>query len=289
MAAPQTTAGITTEPAFVDPSLIIFPVKTTVYSQAPPTTVIKFTPTRGSLILNIETEGLNPFLHKIIAIGIQDPMVPNEQPIIIMNEDESFMVASLFYLIQEMNYKELVGYGLGFDYMFLYTKALKYNIPCKEFVDMKLNDLMQTVAQVKSSFVYKPQQPPKLSDLADYLWNFPKYITDLEMIKRYSEGDTETAYRFASDQITRILALYTLTSNVSNTPFALNLSGSASHNNQESFSNPPIEKSLLTFPEANAAPTWTARCPNDLSEWDVSMNLSEFVCPIDKTVIKRGS
>lgn len=48
-----------------------------------------------------------------------------------------------------------------------------------------------------------------------------------------------------------------------------------------------LEASRLTIPEANAPETWHAKCPVDLSEWDVPLDVLEFTCPIDGTILKK--
>lgn len=245
-------------------------------------------PEKKGLIINIETNGFRPWEHRIIAIGLQNPMVPSENPTVIMLADEKSMVEALFNLIKENGYNELIGYGLSFDYRFLLIKAMKYGIDCKEFYDMELYDLMQAVAQGKFSFVYKPQSPPSLSNLADYLWGYPKPFTDLEMMKYYALGQFDKVIEFTSGQITRILALYYLFRKVSETEFIMTVSGSDLLGASPSTPNDGSTESLLTIPEAHLPETWLATCPVDLSQHNVPITQSEFTCPIDGTIIKRA-
>ena len=239
------------------------------------------------LIVNIETTGLRPWKHRIIAIGLQDPLVPNELPIVIMLDSEEEMIRQLFTFIQNGGYNELIGYGFSFDHRFIYIKGLKFQIGLKEWVKMTIFDTMQLAAQVKMAFVYKAQQPPKLSELADYLWGFPKRITDIEMIKLWAQGQFEPVLAFTSAQVTRILALYLTMEGLGNTLFSQLTSGPSLLS--APLSPPDIGNtlSLLTIPEANSPETWTAKCPVDLSEHEVPITQEEFKCPIDGTVLKR--
>ena len=242
---------------------------------------------RKQLIVNIETTGFRPWKHRIIAIGYQDPMVPNEPPNVIMFDDEKQIIEALFTVVKEGKYNELVGYGLSFDFRFLFIKAMFYNIDASEFFDMDLFDLMQVAAKVKMAFVYKPQQPPKLSELADYLWNFPKAFSDTDMIKFWASGDLEKVRQFTSEQITRIFLLYLTFRKVTENPFVPSPLGIASEGSS-SITNPQSsETSKLTIPEANLPETWTAKCEIDLSEHEVPITQEEFTCPIDGTIIKR--
>ena len=280
------SATITAEPAFIDPSKILFPV-----ARAPTAPAIPRPPgvperPGKSLILNIETEGYRPWEHKIICIGIQDPLVPNSLPVVIMHPDEAFMIASLFMVIKEGNYDELVGYGLSFDFRFLLIKAMKHNINCKEFYDCKLLDLMQAAAQGKFEFMYKPQSPPSLSDLADYLWSYPKPFTDLEMIKYWRSGQSERVLEFASGQITRILALYILFHRVSGNSFDILPSGSVGSTNTPL--SPPMESvnSKLTIPEAHSPELIKLRCPDCMAEVEVPKGTASAICSICGGVMK---
>lgn len=286
MAEATAVGTITAEPAYVDPSKILFPVvrPPTAPPIIPP--AIPWAPEKKALILNIETEGYRPWEHKIIAIGIQDPLVPNSLPVVIMHPDEAFMISSLFMVIKEGDYGELVGYGLSFDFRFLLIKAMKHNINCKEFYDCKLLDLMQAAAQGKFEFMYKPQSPPSLSDLSDYLWKYPKPFTDLEMIKYWRQGQDEKVLEFASSQITRILALYILFHRVSGNTFDILPSGSVGQSSLGSFPRSSPTESKLTIPEAHLPELTTLRCPNCMAEVEVPKGTASKLCTICGGVMK---
>jgi len=274
------------EPAFVPETEIIIPLKRVLARPTP----APFTPTpveKRRLILNIETTGLKPWEHRIIAIGYQDPEEPTSFPSVIMLDDETRMIEAILGVIQDGGYNELVGYGLSFDYRFILLRAMKHGIPIKEFYDASLYDLMQAMAQGKFAFVYFPQKPPKLSDLADFLWSYPKPFTDLEMIKFYAAGEHEKVVEFTKSQINRILALYYQFRATSETTFSPIPLFQASSGGGTSGNSPPTTSSLLTIPEAQPPDSWIAKCPVDLSEHVVSHDITEFRCPIDGTTIQR--
>ena len=177
------TASITAEPAYVDPSQIIFPLIRPPVTPAitPPGVPAPFE--NRHLIINIETTGFDPLKDRIISIGIQNPLLPDELPVVLMHEKEEVMLNSLFTVIKEGGYGVLVGYGMSFDYRFILVKAMKHNIECKEFYDCDLLDMGQAMAQGKFEFVYFAQRQPKLSDVGDFFWSYPKPFTDLEMLK----------------------------------------------------------------------------------------------------------
>jgi len=262
----NTTASISEEPVWVHEDLIIVPLSKVSKKPIVPTISEPEISDKKSLILNIETTGLKPWEHRITTIGLQDPMMPNSEPFIIMLEDEETMLQAFFSIVAEEGYNEFIGYNLGFDFRFLLLRAMKYQIPCSEFYWCELFDLMQVMAQGKTSFVYNPQKPPSLSDIADFFWEYPKTITDLEMIQAYLTGDLEVVREFAIAQIIRTNALYHLFKYVSITP-----SNVLASNNTNSFENPLFENatasySKLTIPEASTPNQTLYKCPNCMAE-----------------------
>ena len=49
----------------------------------------------------------------------------------------------------------------------------------------------------------------------------------------------------------------------------------------------PAGAERLAVPELKIVPTWTARCPVDLSAWEVSVEQEFFRCPIDGSILRR--
>ena len=171
-----------------------------------------------SLIINIETTGLKPWEQRIISIGVQDPLNTTEQPIVLIELDEASMIMQLLEIIKSGGYTDVIGYGYAFDLRFLVLRAMKLGINCKQFVELRIFDLMQSMAQVLPKFVYKAKQPPSLSDVSDFLFGYPKPFSDLEMMKFYASGRLDKVIEFTSSQITRIMLLYHLFRNITETP-----------------------------------------------------------------------
>jgi len=320
MVTGTTKAEIIFEAAYIDPSRIIQPKTDTATTLTGPDTT-SFSDTvvpmahnpiiEGSrrLILNIETNGLDPFVNRIVTIGIQDPLKPSEPPIIIMLDDEEYMIKLLFTMIQDGDYNDLVGYGLSFDYRFILIKAMKYNIGCQDFYNCGLIDLMQAVAQGKFSYMYFPQKATSLSKVSAYFWGFPKIFPDLQLLKYYAEGDMEKVREFAIDQIVRTFALYSLFFRLIYSKFDPDTLGTpkepenlpgTSQDTITSFSSgsesvsavsngvPPAEiNSLLTIPEVSDTNVLNFKCPQCLAEWSNTQLNGSTICPICGTELKR--
>ncbi len=171
-----------------------------------------------SLIINIETTGLKPWEQRIVSIGVQDPLNTTEQPIVLIELDEASMILQLLDIIKSGGYTDVIGYGYAFDLRFVVLRAMKLGINCKQFVDLRIFDLMQSMAQVLAEFIYKGKQPPSLSDVCDFLFSYPKPFSDLDMIKFYKLGRLDKVIEFTSSQITRIMLLYHTFKNITETP-----------------------------------------------------------------------
>jgi len=266
---PVTTPTGTTLPYYIPPSPIIpgqFPTLSASGTKR--------------LCLNIETTGFKPWERQIIAIGFQDPLTPDKPPTVIINNDEKTMLKQLFTVIKSGGYNELVGYGLSFDFRFVLIRAMKYDISCKEFYDLKLYDLMQAIAQGKFSYMYYAPKPPSLSDISDFFWGYPKPFTDLEMMKYWKLGQLDKVIEFTSSQISRILALYYLFRKISESSFTTSLISEKRPGAAILAINPTDNSSRLTFAEANNPDTKLFRCPNCMSEMRLPISTVSATCSI---------
>jgi hypothetical protein len=273
-------AVITAEPVRVPEDQILFPLVPKPETPEIPWVPIYETAEKKGIIFNIETNGFDPLSNRVISIGLQDPLFPEYNPTVIIIDDEEQIISAFFEVLKSGGYNELIGYGLGFDYRFILIKAMYYGLTCKEFYDCEIYDLMQAGAQGKFSFVYSPQKALDLSDLANYLWDYPKPFSDVEMIKYYVAGDYTKVIEFTSGQITRILALYLTFRNITENPITSFSSGveSMSVSSNETLSQ--SSNSLLTIPEVSSSNVLEWKCGQCMAEWSDLQLGGSRTCPI---------
>ena len=85
----------------------------------------------SKVILDIETEGLDPLRHQIIAIGILD-IESNEITIIdCLNEERG--LRAFWEYVSDKNVHKIYGFNIDFDWTFLKLRSLKYRIKIKHF------------------------------------------------------------------------------------------------------------------------------------------------------------
>ena len=278
---------ISMEPAFVPDDQIEPPLKKEEKVPGAPSAMVPTAPGKKRLIFNIETLGVNPLKNRIITIGFQDSEDVEGNPTVIMLDSEEQMLRNFLQILLDGEYNELVGYNLGFDYRYILLRCMYYNIPCKEFFDCELYDLMQAVQQGKLAFVYNPQKAPNLSDVSDFLFNYPKPFTDEEMIAFYEAGEYDKVLLFASSQITRTLVLYWTYRNVSENSFQTSSSGMGGAGSS-STTPPPGEKSgQLTISEVSAPEFQTWKCPVCLAEIKLAKGETPGACAICGNVMEK--
>ena len=285
--ADGSSVTIQEEPVLVDESLILKPRIMTTEPPASTFPSLYFSPTRKSIIFNIETLGLNPWEKRIITIGFQDAQEPNAWPSIIMMDDEKEMIQAFLQIINDNGYNDLIGYNIDFDYRFIILRAMYYGLNIKEFYKCTWYDLIEYMAKGTTQYVYSTQKAPSLSVISDFFFGFPKEITDTEMMEAYMTGDFDAVYTFASNQITRTLMLYYL--------FRKTIEYSSMTASSEVVQ--PLG-SQLTTPNAYASSAsttleqfssgvWTASCPVCLNQWPVSNTQSSAACPICKMTVEK--
>ncbi|MCH8908990.1 MAG: ribonuclease H-like domain-containing protein, partial [Candidatus Heimdallarchaeota archaeon] len=195
--------GIIPGPTF-PPSPIFPPIRPIIRPSIP--SFPPFTPPfdTKSLILNIETLGIDPKEARIVSISYQDPNIAGAQPIVILLEDELEILKEFLRVFTANNYNEIIGYNIAFDHRFIIAKCMFYQLPCKEFVDADLFDLMQIMKQIKRKFVFNFNKSFSLSSWSEYFFDFPKRFPDSKMMELYRAGVFNEVEQFSADQITRL-------------------------------------------------------------------------------------
>ncbi len=167
------------------------------------------TPEDRPLVVDIETTGIKPWESRLVSIAMKDPMQPDSEPQIIMLDDESEMIKLFLDFYKAGGYNALIGYNLAFDYRYIWSRCLFYRLPCQEFYDAKLHDVMQILQQGKESFVFGNVPSGTLNDWATYLLGVPKLLTneeyfealerkDFELIAAYNKLDVEITFQLWS-------------------------------------------------------------------------------------------
>ena len=75
-------------------------------------------------VLDIETEGLEPWVDRLICIGCRDVDSPKTE--VFFHEDENVVLEGFLSWFNRNGFTDVIGYNISFDLRFLFAKCLKY-------------------------------------------------------------------------------------------------------------------------------------------------------------------
>lgn len=185
-------------------------------------------PTDRPLIIDIETTGSKPWESRLICIGLKDPQKLEEKPLIIMHEDEVEMLKYFFKYLKINGYNALIGYNIAFDFRYLFVRAMLFRIPCMEFTEVKLHDVMQILGQVKEAFVYGKIPNTNLDTWAKFLLDMKKTMTNAELLTAYRTNQWDKIMEYNANDVEITFLLWVLIEYTRRTPFPTEGSASMS-------------------------------------------------------------
>lgn len=134
-------------------------------------------------IIDIETEGLEPWKDRIICIGARD--TENHKTIVFFNEDERTILEEFVKYYQRNGFQEIIGFNVNFDIRFIFAKCLKYEIPAPVLFNSEFTDIMDNVRAVRRMYSYN--KPGKLDEWLQFIFGIGK-LEKGESIKDLFEG-----------------------------------------------------------------------------------------------------
>lgn len=136
-------------------------------------------------VMDIETTGLKPHESRIICIGLKSLKDRYREPIQMMDMDEEKILVEFRRWMKALNPSQLVGWGLGFDYKFIFRKLATWRIECKELQETKFYDLADVYRRGTEHYTWTMQKMDKLADVS---------ITLLDREKMFQHGETLEAW-----------------------------------------------------------------------------------------------
>lgn len=80
-------------------------------------------------IIDIETTGLNPMEHRIVAIGVK----LGDRDIILMDESEYYLLVNFWDTVEKEGIEKIIGFNIDFDWQFLKLRSLYHRLKIKHF------------------------------------------------------------------------------------------------------------------------------------------------------------
>jgi len=143
-----------------------------------------------ALIINIETTGLKPWDSRIISISAMDPRDPKTFHTF-ADKDEQMMMRQFLDFFNAGDFEQLIGYNVSFDFRFLFSRIMLYQIKNRRFLEMELLDVMQIMKQVQLKFVFGFNKPGSLGEWANLLFDLRPLLTFEEILKAWEEERIE--------------------------------------------------------------------------------------------------
>ena len=111
-------------------------------------------------VLDIETEGLEPWNDRLVCIGVRD--IDSHKTIVFLEEDERTMLERFILWYKRGGFREVIGFNVTFDLRFLFARCLKYELSAGELFHSTFTDIMDNLKSVKRMYSYN--KPGKLNE-----------------------------------------------------------------------------------------------------------------------------
>ncbi|MFH1294774.1 MAG: ribonuclease H-like domain-containing protein [Candidatus Aenigmatarchaeota archaeon] len=123
-----------------------------------------------SCVIDIETEGIEPWKDRIICIGARS--ASEGKAVVFFDEDEETALRKFIAFYERGQFNEIIGYNVSFDLRFIFAKCLKYAIPAKALFGSAFTDVMDNVRAVRKMYSYN--KPGKLDDWLQFVFGIGK-------------------------------------------------------------------------------------------------------------------
>jgi len=167
-------------------------------------------PVKRSMVLDMETTGALPWESKIICIGAKDASLFDQPPTVFFDEDEKVMVTDFLNWFRSGGFNEIIGYNVSFDFRFIFSRCMFYQIQAPEFFAADLYDLMNVMKQVKQEYVFGFNKPGSLEDWIFFLWGESKAMTTEELLTAYAKKEYEPIIDYCRQDVEYEFTLWLL-------------------------------------------------------------------------------
>lgn len=135
-------------------------------------------------VLDIETTGFNPWTGRIICVGIRN-IASGEVTVFYDDHEETLLIRFLQYF-NKNNFREIIGFNIGFDIRFIIARCLRYKIPSNGFFTATAIDLMRVLNGYKR--LYNFNRPGTLDEWARFLLGKGKLLNNASVPSLYRQG-----------------------------------------------------------------------------------------------------
>lgn len=135
-------------------------------------------------IIDIETEGLEPWKDRIVCIGIKN--VDSDEIIVFFNDDEEKMLKGFVKYFDLEHFNLILGYNLMFDVRYIFARCLKYGIKNKKFFQTQMKDIMRVLQNMEKYMGFN--KPGKLDQWSECILGQRKIELSENSWEMYGKG-----------------------------------------------------------------------------------------------------
>lgn len=222
-----------------------------------------YVPYEEPWVLDIETTGLAPYESRIVCIGMKSLRDREREPILLLDVNEEQMLHDFARWMKALNPSALVGWGLGFDYKFLFQKLAAHRVKCPVLQEVKFQDLANVYRTGMEKYIYSIQKLDKLDNIARALLGRGKTMSARDVLEAWLAGEHDKIKAFNRQDLELIADLWLLAQYVQG--------------------KGELPEELVPRPgtvESHTMEKTTVNCPICMTEWSVPVGTEPGNCPV---------
>jgi len=148
-------------------------------------------------ILDIKTEGYNPWDGRIICIGFKN-IETSEIKVFYEDNEETLLVEFLQYF-NKNEFNKIIGFNISYDIRFIIGRCLRYKIPINGFYSAYSTDLMMLLKNFKKSYNFN--RPGTLDEWARCLLGKGKLMKKASVLTLYQHGRIDEILEYNKNDV----------------------------------------------------------------------------------------
>jgi len=161
-------------------------------------------------ILDIETTGFNPWAGRIICIGIKS--IDSDEVTVFYDDHEETMLVRFLQYFSKNNFREIIGFNIGFDIRYILGRCLRYRIPANGFFTATSTDLMRALNGFKRTYNFN--RPGTLDEWARFLLGKGKLLNNASIPALYRQGRIAEILRYNKNDVQITFEIWERTNSV---------------------------------------------------------------------------
>lgn len=149
------------------------------------------------LVLDIETNGLQPYESRIICIVAKD--LKRQKLYSFQNEDEEQMLEGFLQFYGRRNFDSIIGYNILFDIRFIFARALLHQVDGRGFFRASYEDIMSVMKAV--GYRYSSNSSGGLEDWIKLFFGEEKLMENGSVPEKYEDDKIQEIVEYCEQDV----------------------------------------------------------------------------------------